>query len=333
MIEYRLQTIDDSLRAAYCDFLPEQNAVNANGKLDWKFERQPFGRSVAVVAHLDDEIVGLNTYMPTSMTLARGAHQVLAFQSMDSVVAKKARGQGVFANLMHHFNVNAPAIGGQFVWGFPNALSSPVLFGPKVGWKHHGSAPFLIKPLRAGYFCRKLGLDLDFPISAVRDENYPTLPRFDETTDAIWCATSDAVGCAVARIHGFMNWRLVDHPTSRYRVAYCGDPATAFVATHLADKHGGRIGYVMEALGGPELPVLLRSELASLRNEGAELALAWCFPWSPNYKAYRAAGFVPFPERFRPLVINFGALGLTDKAPEAMNAKAWYVSYLDSDTV
>ena len=89
----------------------------------------------------------------------------------------------------------------------------------------------------------------------------------------------------------------------------------------------------MEAMGGAALKGLLLSELGRLRERGVEVVLAWCFPWSPNYPTLRAAGFIPLPERVRPIRVWFGSRPHTKAAAGANEPGRWYLSYLDSDGV
>lgn len=54
------------------------------------------------------------------------------------------------------------------------------------------------------------------------------------------------------------------------------------------------------------------------------MGAAWCW-------------FVPFPERFRPIELHFGARGFGSYGSQASAAlhqrSNWYIRYLDSDTV
>ena len=90
---------------------------------------------------------------------------------------------------------------------------------------------------------------------------------------------------------------------------------------------------VIADLGGPSLQALLMSELGRMASRGVEIALACSFPWSPNDRALRKAGFMPLPERLRPIKIWFGSTPKTTQADRANREGQWYLSYLDSDTV
>jgi hypothetical protein len=184
---------------------------------------------------------------------------------------------------------------------------------------------------------------VDFPLirgGAPCGEVYCDGARLSADFDGLWRLTAQQFGIAVDRSGEWMRWRLMDKPGTSYRCVGikrgAGDLG-AFVASKVDDKHGARICYVMEAIGRVdcrrELTQLLRAELALAAEAGAEVALAWCPNWTPNYAAYRKAGFVPFPPRLRPVEINFGARALRPQcASAALPGARWYVSFLDSDT-
>jgi hypothetical protein len=324
-ISYQTRALDDEVHQAYRRLLPHQAQEIDAGKLAWKFRDQPDAPGVLATATLENRILGINGFMPSMFKI--GESRILGYQSMDTVVDPEARGGGVFTNLVECFYRND---GPQLVYGFPNINSSRGFF-TKLGWKHLGTPPFLIKVMRAGYFLRRLfrrspALTISFP----KNRGAERLLEFPEAVTESWRRFSKGIRCAVDRNATYLNWRLTSHPSASYCTFARQD---SFVSTHITDKHGGRIGYVMEAIGGHSLGPTLETALHDLGQNGAEVVLAWCFPWSPNYPAYRANGFLPLPERFRPIKMNFGARSFRRETAFAEQAEAWYVSYLDSDTV
>jgi hypothetical protein len=154
---------------------------------------------------------------------------------------------------------------------------------------------------------------------------------FDAGATEVWQRFAKGVQCAVVRDADFLNWRLASHPVERYTILAA--PDGSFVAFTVVEKHGGTIGYLMEALGdSPVLAQLISSALHEMVAARADAVLGWCLPWSPNYRAYRAAGFYPLPEKLRPIHFNFGARPLRAQSLAATDPRGWYVSYLDSDT-
>jgi len=284
------------------------------------------------VARSEGHVVGLSSYIRSDMRF--GPERGVAFQAVDSFVVPSMRGHGLFTKLAQAYSAHSRAEAADLVWGFPNDNAAPAWFG-KLGWASHGQVPFLIKPLRAGYFLRKLRLGGDFPLAPGRDQGLNPITTIGDWADLLWDRFSAGIGCATIRDQTFLRHRLLSGPhSSEYRVvAETDEQTSALVATREAEKHGGRIAYVMEAIGGASLSGVLTSELARLRDRGNELALAWSYPWSPNYAALRRCGFIPLPERLRPIRIWFGGRAMSPRAVIAMNRDSWYLSYLDSDTV
>jgi hypothetical protein len=184
---------------------------------------------------------------------------------------------------------------------------------------------------------------LDFSLVRARKMDAYVYSRGRELArdfDRLWERVTPRLGLAVDRSGPWMQWRLFDKPGADYRcVGIKGERGglVAFVATRVADKHGARLCYVMEAIAldghQKDLAHLLQAELGRAARGGAEAALAWCPRFAPNRSAYRRAGFLPMPNWLRPIEINFGAKALraesgTATAPDSK----WYVSFLDSDT-
>lgn len=323
-----LVAYSDAVRDAYLRLLPEQEQEVAKGKLEWKFGRNPSSEGIIAIARKDEEVIGINAFMPSRFKYFD--RRLIAYQSMDTIVSPAARGQGVFGKLINSFYRESDA---SVLYGFPNQNSSPGFFG-KLGWKPFGPMPLLIRPLRTGYFLRKAARflpDLRVPIFRRRTANVERPTRFGDEAGEAWRRFSAGIGCAVERDAEFLNWRLGGHPTERYTLL--GGPDGAFAAYTVAGKHGGRIGYLMEAIGDNRaIRPLITTALHEMRDQGADAALACCLPWSPNYRAYQRAGFYPLPARLRPILINLGARALKDDAAAAEDPRNWYVSYLDSDT-
>ena len=173
-----------------------------------------------------------------------------------------------------------------------------------------------------------------------RPDRIERVTRFDERATALWHAVAGDALIGVERDARYLNWRLVDKPFEHYDnvAAVDGDRMTALVSHCVKDKHGGRIGYLMEALVRPGSHGALRSlvsrALGDMTRRGADVALAWCLPHTPGYATLLSSGFVPFPERFRPIELHAGVRAFdAGLASVVADRSRWYLSYLDSDTV
>jgi len=343
-ITYSVQPFGSEIISAYRRLFPESAADKAPEKLKWRFERGPHGPGLFAVARddADGEIVGMIALVATRLRM--GANAQLAYQAIDTVVDPAYRGRGVFVGLGNAAQ-DSSNHEGCILWGFPNANAAPGWFG-KLGWQNFGTVPFMVRPLRTGYFFRKLlpiFARIDFPL--VRRRRLPgdhrEIERFGDDADALWNASRTPDEIAVERDAAWLNWRLLDKPDAPYRSTGSYDPngaLQALVSTCLLEKHGGRICYVMEAMSTQDkfasLSDLLREQVALAASQGAEVALAWCPPNAPNRTAYRRAGFLPLPGILRPVKIHFGGRALGPQAAaEVQDGSKWFISYLDSDTV
>lgn len=297
--------------------------------IKWAFDGNKAAFSVARSA---GKVVGLSSYIQSRMKF--GTQKGSGFQAVDSFVTPDFRGLGLFTRLAENYAEHSKKNAADLIWGFPNDNAAPAWFG-KLAWANHQQVPFLIKPLRAGYFLRKLRLGGDFPLSTSKDQNLDPVEAFDEWTDDLWDNYARDISCSTIRDRCFLTHRLLNAPQAdQYRVvAERSSNGGAIVATRQAEKHGGHIAYLMEAMGTDLLRGVLTSELSRLRDQGAELALAWAYPWSPNYYTLRQCGFIPLPDKLRPIRIWFGGKEMSHKAECALRRASWYLSYLDSDTI
>jgi hypothetical protein len=338
-IDISLREFGPSVAEAYRTLFPG-DCEKSPDPLNWRFQSNPHGRARFAVAGCGDRIVGMIALVPTQLTEIGG----IGYQAIDTAVHPSVRGQGLFVKL-GKMAQDPAALGATVLWGFPNENAAPGWFG-RLGWTNFGAVPLLIRPLRSGFLfgrvhSRLRHIDLPLVRNARPAANISTnAMQLIEDFGGLWQSVVQDFGIAVDRNPAWMRWRLLDKPAADYRCAGLRSDSgdlEAFVATKVANKHGGRLCYVMEAISTPDrsldLAKLLRGELALAAQDGAEAALAWCPRHAPNYSAYRKAGFLPFPSRLRPIEINFGARALrSEGSPAAAKDAPWYVSFLDSDT-
>jgi predicted aspartyl protease/GNAT superfamily N-acetyltransferase len=340
-IDVSIGQYDRSIQQAYRALFPGDPDKSPE-LLKWRFQSNPHGDARFAVARRDSQIVGLIALVPTRLRNAPGTE--IGYQAIDTVVHPSCRGQGVFVK-MGSLAQEPRALGADVLWGFPNANAAPGWYG-RLGWTNFGPVPLLIRPLRSSFLFRRIHPKLrsiDVVLVKRGDSRanlYVDGAELGRDFNELWERSVQDCGISVDRSGEWMRWRLFDKPGANYRcVGIRSDAGTleAFLATKIADKHGTRLCYVMEAIGTRErtsdLSRLLAAELGRAASSGAEAALAWCPKSAPNYRAYRRAGFVPLPPRLRPIEINFGARALASEAARTAAADtSWYVSFLDSDT-
>lgn len=320
--------------------------------LRWQY-LQPPARKLLVdlsVAHDDggaEQVAGIYAVFPVEFRV--GTARVLGAQSLDTLTDRNFRGRGLFTSLARSVYARCGTEGLALVYGFPNGSSAPGFFN-KLGWLPLDPVPFMIRPLRSGYFARRVPVlrSLPLPDLPLPGPSVPALPagwriepltRFDERADELWDRFASDVKVAVQRSGAYLNWRMA-RPGAGYTILALteGERLLGFVAFGVKEKHGGRIGYVIEQLSDPAAPaaarLLLATAVAAMKKDRADAVLAWSLGHAPNHRAYQATGFVRMPERLRPIELHFGVRPLQPEHAAALaDRSGWYLSYCDSDTV
>ena len=210
----------------------------------------------------------------------------------------------------------------------------------------------------AGYLARRVSKALGWVNASVPVLGSAQIPggtiapltTFGAEHDALWARTREGIGVSIDRTADYMTWRLQKRPGSEaYRMAalHVNGTLAGEIAWCVENKHGGRIGYVMELLHDPARSAhgtaLMRHALRMMARDGVEVVLAWNDASAFNARAHRAAGFLPLPARLQPIELHWGVVALGSDAQSdtlantlaarIYNRDAWYISYLDSDTV
>lgn len=296
-------------------------------------------------------IAAIYALFPVRFTLF--GKTVLACQSIDTLTDKAYRGKGLFLLLANSVFERAASSGYHFVYGFPNDQSAHGFFS-KLGWTRLGTAPFLLRPIKTGYFTKRLLSKYKLPnflpslplarrktVRLGADERIETIQAFDEGFDALWEEFSKRTPIAVKRDAAYLQWRYIAKPGEDYRceALYAGESLRGFVVYTTKKKHGGTISYIMEmiSLDDASGTKLLMHAQNNILAEGADAILALCFKHSPPYAAYLSTGFFTFPDKLRPIEMNFGGRLLAEVGDAEKTAFGsvdnWFVSYSDSDTV
>lgn len=273
---------------------------------------------------------------------------VTGSQSLDTLVAPEGRGKGLFNKLASQVYKEAEDRNIAFVYGFPNGNSAHGFFN-KLEWINLDPIPFLVLPLRSQYILSKLPI-----INKVSSflPNITYLKRIkhkgnlnivknidiDSNYDKLWQTFSKKINIGLVRDAEYINWRLSRPEEDYQNIAICNSAGEmqAICIYSLKEKHGGLIGYIMELIYLEDKlgSIVLNKALQYLKNNNCDAVLAWNFDHSPNHAAYKANGFLPLPEKVRPIELHFGVRVFNKELKNILKDRNnWYLSYFDSDTV
>lgn len=343
-------------RACFAKNSPRPRSLDA---LRWQYLGNTTDRLFVDVAIPADgaSLAAIYASLPGFMRI--GGQRRLVLQSLDTLTDEAYRGRGLFVTLAKSTFARAAEGGAALIYGFPNGSSAHGFF-KKLGWSSLDPVPFLIRPLRTKYVSDRLGLAKRIgPIAKLVPDVALVVPRLfgrgklprgvvaldkaDERMTRLWDRFAAGIACAIERDEAYLQWRLFERPGSHYRVlgveAEGGKELRALVAYTVEAKHGGRIGYVMELLhdrsfGGYRAGSrALAAAVHGMAEDGADSILAWSMRHSPNFPVYTRHGFVPLPEKMRPIELHVGVRAFDPTVASIVERReSWYFSYLDGDT-
>ena len=113
----------------------------------WKFDENPAGPPITVVAEDAGRIVGQYMLLPTPLRL--GKQRILGAQSLDTMTHPDYRGQGMFTLLANESFSIALTRGVEALYGFPNENSLHG-FIRRLNWDYTGDVGTWARPLHLG---------------------------------------------------------------------------------------------------------------------------------------------------------------------------------------
>ncbi|WP_198150045.1 GNAT family N-acetyltransferase [Castellaniella caeni] len=335
-------------------FEQNQNPKSLDG-LRWMYADNSAGGAVSFMATtLEGGDAAVYSIMKVRVIL-QGV-EVMASQSIDTLTDAHHRGKGLFLKLSNAAYNAASADGIAFVYGFPNSNSAPGFFN-RLQWVNYNYPPYMFYVNNVFYPIKKLcklssniwlGNFISNPVMRLLSLfNYDkgcsiiNISTFKNIGyDSIWNKFSKKLGGAVNRDSEYMEWRFLRKPGFNYKIRGLqidGD-LIAIAVFVVLEKHGGKIGYLMDFIYDPDFQhkagVLMRSVVREICSMKADVILAWNKRGYINNFIYRRSLFLPLPRLLQPIKLYFGMRWFRSGADcPPFDMDNFYISYADSDTV
>lgn len=333
-------------------FAKNSERPRSKESLEWQYWKNTSGKMFVDVALAPNEekLAAIYASLPGWMRI--GGKRRLALQSLDTLTDADFRGKGLFVTLAKKTFARATEDGAALIYGFPNGNSAHGFF-KKLGWTSLDPIPFLLRPLRLSYAADRLNMPsavralvpktpLVAPFGRRAREGVREIDSVDPRMTQLWEKFSPGIGVSIDRDAAYLKWRVFERPDAGYRTLVFeeGGALRAMCVYTVKDKHGGRIGYVMELLhdrtvaGMRAASHLLGLAIRAMSDEGSDSVLAWSLPHSGSFAIYARHAFFPLPEKLRPIELHFGVRAFDPEVASIVTRRdQWYLSYLDSDTV
>lgn len=332
-------------------------ASNGNPKkkahIDWQYLNSPGGGAYTAfaVSHAGQDAAVYSVFKVKAKI--HGEIRDVC-QSLDTLTDKDHRGKGLFPVVASKVFDQCDKDGVDFIYGFPNSSSAPGFFN-KLGWKKIGLPPFifymnnLLFPIAyllkrnlfiKNYFFWVYLLVINF--LRKRMGRFQVLSDIDfkcAEYDALWRKFSEKISVSIWRDSEYMEWRYREKPEREYFcISVKKDGVLLGVLVYfMANKHNGRIGYIMDVIFDPDFPqagkLLVSEAVLAMSDLGADVVLAWSSPSFRSHVCYSASLFFSMPRSIQPIKLFFGYRPNLASKPVDIAPSDFYISYADSDTV
>ncbi len=298
---------------------PAPGGVDRRALFEWKHLNSPFGPSIALVAEMEGEIVGLRSFMRWKLRGPAG-EDVLAVRAVDTATSPKVQRRGIFSRLTTQALEQCEAAGVSFVFNTPNDKSRPGYI--KMGWQVVTTWPMWVKvrrPDRLALAAMKRNLRSGPGVDA------PAMSALVPAADALAGWAVEAAGPAAFHTHraaDYLAWRYTAGPM-RYH-ALTGEGA--LVLARLRSRGNLREAVVCEALCAPGAEDVLRKLLGRLAKEaGADHAVFHVGPGWPARGSLLGAGFHRLPRAG----MTFTVKQVGAREPRALEPGNWSLTLGD----
>lgn len=274
----------------------------------WKHQRNPFGRSIILLAESEGRIAGVRAFMRWNLTTAAG-DVIRCVRAVDTATHPDFQRRGIFSKLTMAAVEAARADGVHMIFNTPNPKSEAGYL--KMGWSEVGSIGIQIRPT-----LRMIKAEAD-------PDALPDPATWLRTvTQAADLPTENrpAAGLRTTRGSAYLAWRFEQHPTANYFQAGTAE-GTAVLRPNVRNN---RRELVVSDLLGSDVRAAARS---AVRNSKADYLAAWFSPGSPERRAAILHGLLPVP---RVTALTLVCRPLVDDLPvDPLTLSSWDLAMSD----
>lgn len=320
----------------------------------WQFLENPAEKPIIVLAEDKSQIIGQCTLLPTKMIVKN--EEILAGQSIDTMLSKAYRGQGLHKVLAQKTFEIAKDKNIKFRIGFPSQDALRGLLGGIGGtlvteinlymkvYKLDGVITPILKVKPLAKILSAIGMffiNLSSVFKAKKaQKNYfiKEIEAFDEEFDILSDTLKKESYIMATRDSDFLNWRIANNQEFKYKTfaAYCGENLSGYIVLKIEDrkirrKFETKLGSIVDIVGIDEDVILALSTEADkyFRENKVDFAVTWITK-SMKYKALlMKSGFRKSRSTIPFVVKSLEKNEALDKF--ITQEKNWYLMPIESD--
>ncbi|MBN1552440.1 GNAT family N-acetyltransferase, partial [bacterium] len=312
----------------------------------WKFQENPHGKSIILLAFSDHDLIGHYALIPRKINLFGSLKN--AYQEVDLMINSKYSAGGVFRKMGKHIYNIAGEQDCPFTFGFPNQTSLPA--GKRIlGWRAIGSIPLFTLLLNPIDFLKNKfsNQEINKNHYSIPDKIYHRIISlrfrsrkktnqikiFDNQTVRLLQNINRGKNFYFEREEEYLNWRYFNHPDKNYLIVCSGpDPEPEGVAIFCHSDHQTQIAefelkYSEDYETAKALMMAIYSD--ALKRQSFAIRM-WMLESDPYVSMLHSLGFSPRDSKIHHVIRSF-------MDPESnrliWDPERWYISSGDSDCV
>jgi GNAT superfamily N-acetyltransferase len=236
----------------------------------WKFDRNPAGKAIHVIAGSRHRLVGAVNFIPSRFLI--DGSEILACQSVDTMVHPEFRRQGLFTRMSELALACMSERGWEFKYNFPGEASLPGYL--KLGHERLFDFDYWVAVNWKQLIKRVVNRALR--ISAQGVQNTSAHPEFGETFERLWERTRPSQGITQVRDARYLQWRYGERPDKAYKLLIAEEKSGALKG--FAVTAGANIVDIWTDNRRTSIEGLLANALASINDSGESIAHVWTSP-------------------------------------------------------
>ena len=240
---------------------------------EWKHFRNPFGRSLLLVAELERQIVGLRALMRWELTTP-GGDRIRCARPVDTATHPDFHRLGIFRRLTLAAISEARQQGVELLFNTPNPGSGGGYLA--MGWRQVGTVGVMMRP--------KVGLLGGGSQQALAPEK---MVAGAEAGVNLKITDRTPLGLRTHRSAEYVAWRFEGNPAARYFQTGVGEN----FAVLRPNLRRGRRELVISDLFGHAAPALRQMA----RRSRAQYLVGWFSPGTPERRVAIRGGLIPVP--------------------------------------
>jgi hypothetical protein len=315
----------------------------------WKYLENPLNAHFCYCAVMEGRVVGFAGAIPYRIKWKD--REITAAQLTDLAVEPGLQGKKVFSPLQKA-SISSFFKTTSAYYGFTNQDSYRVYHAmPGVDYAFH--VPRMIKVLNVTTFLRQripsgiianvIGAIANITLTATgkllkkcasSGIRVRPVESIGPEADVFFREMSEGFKAMHIRDHNYLNWRYVRNPLHHHAIFIAEEDARLVGLMVLRNEPGTfRRGTILEFLVYPDRKdvqhLLLTMAENHFRERGVDIVIAWVFPHSPYYRAFRRHLFIP--RRGDLIVLTTITRENDDLKNDLKNPRNWHVSCGDHE--